>query len=147
MSGFSLDTFSVFLIHNHARTAASNEKGRLDKNTHRQFNESIITTHDSLIVSNPPYIRESEKDSMSSNVLLHEPHLALFVSNDDPLLFYKAIASKSKTLLKPHGKIFVEINEQYGREVKELFAQSNFRTVQITKDLDGKDRIVSASLD
>ena len=99
-----------------------------------------------VIVSNPPYVKESEKDSMSSNVLLHEPHLALFVSDNDPLLFYKAIAFKSKTLLNPHGKIFVEINEQYGKEVKELFERSNFHTVRIIKDLDGKDRIVSASL-
>jgi len=98
-----------------------------------------------VIVSNPPYIRNSEKTSMSSNVLNYEPHLALFVSDRDPLIFYQAIASKSKTLLKPFGKIFVEINESFGNEVKELFKSHGLEEVKIIKDLDGKDRIVTAS--
>lgn len=97
------------------------------------------------IVSNPPYIKESEKASMKPNVLEHEPHQALFVPDDDPLRFYKAIASKSKALLKPDGKIFVEINEQLGNEVKLLFERSGLYSVHIIKDLDGKDRIVTAT--
>ena len=82
---------------------------------------------------------------MSSNVLNYEPHLALFVSDRDPLIFYQAIVSKSKTLLKPFGKIFVEINESFGNEVKELFKSHGLEEVKIIKDLDGKDRIVTAS--
>lgn len=97
-----------------------------------------------LIASNPPYIRNSEKKQMKSNVLTYEPHQALFISDEDPLLFYKAIAVKSKTLLKAEGKIVVEINENFGKEVKNLFESSGFTEVKIIKDLDGKDRIVVA---
>jgi release factor glutamine methyltransferase len=97
-----------------------------------------------IIVSNPPYIRNSEKTSMSSNVLNYEPHQALFVSDQDPLIFYKAIASKSKMLLNPAGKIFVEINEHLGKEVKDLFESLGFEEVKIIKDLDSKDRILIA---
>ena len=97
-----------------------------------------------VIVSNPPYVCESEKESMNRNVLAFEPHQALFVPNDDALIFYKAIAVKGKTILKPKGKIIVEINERFGKETKELFEGAGFNSVQIIKDLDGKDRIVSA---
>jgi release factor glutamine methyltransferase len=97
-----------------------------------------------VIASNPPYIRNSEKTSMRSNVLNYEPHQALFVSDQDPLIFYKAIASKSETLLNPSGKIFVEINESFGNEVKDLFKSHGFEEVKIIKDIDGKDRIVIA---
>src|SRR5260221_14445101 len=81
----------------------------------RDFLKDFSTEPVDALVINPPYIKASEKESMRTNVLKYEPHLALFVSNDDPLLFYKAIALKSKTLLSPCGKIFVEINEQYGK--------------------------------
>ena len=97
-----------------------------------------------ILVSNPPYIKESEKQFMKSNVLDHEPHQALFVPNEDPLIFLKAIASKGKSLLKPSGKVFVEINEKFGDEVKELFELSGFNEVKILKDLDQKDRILTA---
>jgi release factor glutamine methyltransferase len=97
-----------------------------------------------IIVSNPPYVCESEKSLMNVNVLSFEPHQALFVPNDDPLLFYKTIAAKSKTALKANGKIFVEINERFGKETKALFESAGFNSVQIIMDLDGKDRIVSA---
>jgi release factor glutamine methyltransferase len=98
-----------------------------------------------IIVSNPPYVCESEKQKMLKNVLDYEPHLALFVPNNNPLLFYDAIAAKSGFLLKPHGKVFVEINEHFGVDVKMLFEKSGFVDVQIIKDLDGKDRVVSAT--
>ena len=97
-----------------------------------------------MVVSNPPYVRETEKQSMKPNVLNYEPHLALFVPDSDPLLFYKAIASKSKSLLKPNGKIFVEINEKFAGEIKDLFVSSGFKEIKIIQDLDGKDRIVIA---
>lgn len=113
---------------------------------HGSFLEEVLIPLVDIIVSNPPYIIESEKESMRPNVLMHEPHLALFVPNDDPLLFYKAIASKSKTLLNHNGKVFVEINERYGNEVKELFERSGFNSVQIKKDIDGKDRVVAAAM-
>jgi len=97
-----------------------------------------------LIVSNPPYVRHSEKALMKSNVLNFEPHQALFVPNDDPLLFYKAIASQGKSLLKSTGKVMIEINENFGADVKHLFESSGFTEVKVIKDLDNKDRFVSA---
>jgi len=98
-----------------------------------------------LIISNPPYVRNSEKELMKSNVLNFEPHEALFVPDTDPLLFYKAIVMKSKTLLNTGGKVLVEINEIFGNEVKDLFESYGFKEAKIIKDLDGKDRIVVAS--
>jgi release factor glutamine methyltransferase len=108
------------------------------------INDSSSLDPVDLIVSNPPYIRNSEKASMKSNVLNYEPHQALFVSDQDPLIFYKAIASKSKALLNPSGKVFAEIHENFGYEVKDLFQANGFSEVKIIKDLDGKDRIVAA---
>ncbi len=96
------------------------------------------------IVSNPPYVRESEKKWMNANVLNYEPHLALFVPDNDPLLFYKAIAAKGKALLKPSGKICIEINSGFGKEIKQLFEESGYIRVEIIRDMDSKDRIVTA---
>jgi len=98
-----------------------------------------------IIVSNPPYVQESEKKAMQANVLKHEPHLALFVSDDDPLLFYRTIAAKSNFLLNPGGKIFAEINEHLGTETANLFKSFGFNDVEIIQDLDNKPRIIKAS--
>jgi release factor glutamine methyltransferase len=97
-----------------------------------------------FIVSNPPYIALSEKQRMKSNVLDFEPHLALFVPDEDPLIFYQAIAKRGKSILKPTGKILVEINERFGQEVSEIFRTARYKQVAIEKDLDNKDRIVMA---
>ena len=94
-----------------------------------------------IIVSNPPYVTESEKALMHSNVLDYEPHLALFVTDQEPLLFYNNIVKRSKKLLKNDGAIFFEINEAYGLEVKSLFVDNGF-DAEIVKDINGKDRIV-----
>ena len=94
-----------------------------------------------ILVSNPPYIPEREKSDMHRNVLDFEPGLALFVSNDDPLIFYKMIAEKGKHLLKPGGKLYFEINEKYGIEVAELMQSLGYSDVQVLKDLNGKERI------
>lgn len=99
-----------------------------------------------LIVSNPPYISEEEKVEMKKNVLEHEPHLALFAPGEDPLAFYKAIALKSKTALSPGGSVWVEINEYFGDEVVDIFKEQGYNSVRIIKDLDNKDRIVTAKL-
>ena len=99
-----------------------------------------------LIVSNPPYISEEEKVKMKKNVLEHEPHLALFAPAEDPLVFYKAIALKSKTALSPGGSVWVEINEYFGDEVVDIFKEQGYNSVRIIKDLDNKDRIVTAKL-
>lgn len=97
-----------------------------------------------IIVSNPPYIAASEKSSMSSNVVDYEPHLALFVPDDDPLIFYRAIATKSGTMLKQGGKVAVEINERLGAEVVRLFSEAGFGEVKLIRDISGKDRIITA---
>jgi release factor glutamine methyltransferase len=97
-----------------------------------------------IIVSNPPYVMDSEKTLMRTNVLDHEPHLALFVPDEDALKFYKAIALHASGLLKEDGFGIVEINEALGSQTAELFAQVGFRT-EVVKDLFEKDRFVKFS--
>lgn len=98
-----------------------------------------------FIVSNPPYILQSEQKQMDKNVTQHEPHLALFVPDDDALLFYKKIALFGKRHLKNNGKIFVEINETLGNETKNLFNKNRYAAT-LHKDLQGKDRMLMAEL-
>ncbi|MBE6217524.1 MAG: peptide chain release factor N(5)-glutamine methyltransferase [Bacteroidales bacterium] len=95
-----------------------------------------------IIVSNPPYVMDKEKALMRANVLDHEPHLALFVPDDDPLLFYRAVADWAKVLLKPEGYGMVEINEALGPETADVFRSAGFSSVTIIKDLSDKDRLV-----
>ncbi|MGI8637458.1 MAG: peptide chain release factor N(5)-glutamine methyltransferase [Segetibacter sp.] len=99
-----------------------------------------------IVVSNPPYIKQSEEDLMRKNVLKYEPYKALFVPDEDALLFYKAIVKFSLTHLKPLGYVYVEINETLGEEVISLFKNHGFRDVILKKDMQGKDRMVSATL-
>lgn len=96
-----------------------------------------------IVLSNPPYVRDCEKSLMSENVLAHEPHLALFVSDDDPLLFYRAEAAAFTRLLRPGGLGIVEINEALGTSTADLFVLSGFTDVQVLKDFSEKDRFVS----
>jgi release factor glutamine methyltransferase len=98
-----------------------------------------------IIVSNPPYIPLKDKETMHDNVLLHEPHLALFVENNDPLLFYRTIAAFAKERLLPGGSIYVEIHEDLGPATQELFKSYGFSEVELKKDMQGKDRMVKAS--
>ncbi|MEN7550665.1 peptide chain release factor N(5)-glutamine methyltransferase [Rapidithrix thailandica] len=97
-----------------------------------------------VIVSNPPYIRDSEKSLMHKNVLGFEPDTALFVPDTEPLLFYERIASLAMLSLKKSGKLFFEINEAFGQEMRELLEKTGFHSVEILKDLQGKDRIAMA---
>ncbi len=97
-----------------------------------------------VIVSNPPYICQQEAESMEQNVLAHEPHLALFVPNDDPLLFYRAITLYAEKALRSNGLIAFEINPIYSKETQQLLANRSFHDVKTTKDEFGKERIVSA---
>lgn len=95
-----------------------------------------------VIVSNPPYVRESEKMQMHNNVLKNEPHSALFVPNNDPLLFYEKIASLAKGYLNSGGELYFEINEGYGNEVMTMLKKKGFEQVVLRKDIFGKDRMV-----
>ena len=98
-----------------------------------------------IIVSNPPYVMDSEKALMRTNVLDHEPHLALFVPDGDPLKFYKAIAIWALALLKDGGTGIVEINEALGKETAQMFSEEGFLNVRILKDINEKDRFVCFS--
>ena len=99
-----------------------------------------------LIVSNPPYVRELEKVEISNNVLENEPHLALFVKDDNPLIFYSKIADLAKSNLKKDGLLFFEINQYLGKETVEMLKQKGFNMVELKKDLFGNDRMVKAIL-
>ncbi|WP_339693948.1 peptide chain release factor N(5)-glutamine methyltransferase [uncultured Roseivirga sp.] len=97
-----------------------------------------------LVVSNPPYIPESDKPEMSSNVLSFEPHLALFVANNDPFIFYKRITELALQHLKIGGMLYFEIHERFGEEMVKLVEDMGFTNVFLKKDLQGKDRMLQA---
>jgi len=97
-----------------------------------------------VIVSNPPYVRESEKAHMHTNVIDHEPHLALFVPEDDPLVFYRVIAAKGMSSLKAGGKLYFEINEALGTEVIALLTSLGYTDIVLRRDLNDRDRMVRA---
>jgi release factor glutamine methyltransferase len=111
----------------------------LDENTWK------LLPHFDLIVSNPPYIPASESNLMDDNVVKFEPHLALFVPDEDPLVFYKKIMQLGKSHLNPLGKILVEIHEKMGNEIQQLFSQNGY-TAKLIKDIYEKDRMVEISL-
>lgn len=95
-----------------------------------------------ILVSNPPYVMEQEKADMKPNVLEHEPHLALFVPDTDPLKYYKALIHHAGNHLVKGGYLYVEINEKFGTEVAQLMEVSGLEEIQVYRDLQGKDRIV-----
>ena len=97
-----------------------------------------------LIISNPPYIAESEKAEMEPNVLAWEPSIALFVPDNDPLLFYRRIGELALRMLTPNGKLFFEINRAYGDATKQLLCNQGYKNIHIQKDLSGNDRFVYA---
>jgi release factor glutamine methyltransferase len=109
---------------------------------HNILEEEIVQSPLDIIVSNPPYIPYEENKEMRRNVTEFEPHLALFVPDNDPLLFYKSISTKATKSLNPGGLIIFEINERMGDAVKLLLLDLGFSNVEIIKDLSGKDRIV-----
>lgn len=120
------------------------EFGRVDV---LHFEDDITLQHkwDSkfdIIVSNPPYVRMQEKELMKSNVIDHEPNLALFVEDDDPLLFYRKISQLSKQYLKHNGILYFEINEYLKEEMEELLNETGFNHMELKKDMFGKNRMI-----
>jgi release factor glutamine methyltransferase len=107
------------------------------------FNFSDTKKYD-LIVSNPPYVLESEKKIMDKNVLDYEPHNALFVDNNDPLVYYKEIAKIATNNLNKNGLLFFEINENYSKQIIELLSNLNFVDIELKKDINGRDRIIKS---
>ena len=110
---------------------------------HPERSEGSFMQQYDIIVSNPPYVMDKEKALMRTNVLDHEPHLALFVSDDDPLVFYRAVAQWALALLKPDGYGIVEINEALGPETAQIYTDAGFRDVNIIRDLSDRNRFVS----
>lgn len=97
-----------------------------------------------LIVSNPPYVLDQEKAAMQANVLSHEPHLALFVPDNDPLLFYRQIAQAAQKLLRPGGSLYFEINQAFGPATQAMLQSLNYQEVTLHQDLFGNDRMIKA---
>ena len=119
-------------------------------NTNVEFAQVDILTHQptqerfDIIVSNPPYIKEVEKEQMYSNVLDWEPHTALFVPDNDPLLFYRTIAQGATTMLHPGGKLYFEINRAYGKEAMEMLSALGYSDIELRKDFADNDRMIRA---
>lgn len=97
-----------------------------------------------IIVSNPPYVRDLEKAEIKKNVLDYEPHLALFVTDNDPLLFYRKIAALAKKNLSQNGKLYFEINQYLGNEMVSLLGGLGFEKIELRKDIYGNDRMICA---
>ena len=102
----------------------------------------LTQTKFDIIVSNPPYVRKSEMDGMNTSVKNYEPHLALFVEGEDPLIFYSAIADFAKQHLNPGGKLYFEINQELGNEVKKRMQEKGFMNVELRKDMSGNERMI-----
>jgi len=99
-----------------------------------------------IIVSNPPYVRELEKAEINNNVLANEPHLALFVSDKNPLIFYKKIAELAKKHLSKNGLLFFEINQYLGKETVKMLSDKGFTNIKLKKDFSKNDRMIKASI-
>ena len=106
----------------------------------------VLPENFDVIVSNPPYVRNLEKAEIKQNVLDYEPHLALFVDDDDALIFYRKIALLAKANLPQNGKLYFEINQYLGKETAEMMESFGFANVVLRKDIYGNDRMTSASL-
>ena len=117
-------------------------KAKVDFELQDILNPNYTGEEFDIIVSNPPYVLNSEKLEMQSNVLDFEPHLALFVADNEPLIFYNAIIDFSKNNLKIGGKLYFEINEKYGKETVEQMNLNGFTSVVLLKDMNNKDRMV-----
>jgi len=113
--------------------------------------KNILTTTDlemqfDIIVSNPPYVRNLEKTEIKNNVLANEPHLALFVEDNDALLFYRKIAELAIKNLAPEGKLFFEINQYLGKETVNLLSDLGFQNIELRQDIYGNDRMIVCNL-
>lgn len=126
-----------------ANENAKNLKAEV-KFLHQDILNTIQLENYDVIISNPPYVRNLEKDEMKNNVLQNEPHLALFVENDNPLIFYRKITHLAKDSLLKNGLLYFEINQYLGTEMIELVS-TFFKNVELKKDLQGNNRMLKAS--
>ncbi|HRE77296.1 MAG TPA: peptide chain release factor N(5)-glutamine methyltransferase [Flavobacterium sp.] len=128
----------------------ANENAQMNEVDVQFMQKNILETSDlqnqfDVIVSNPPYVRQLEKAEINTNVLAFEPHLALFVSDEDPLIFYRKIAELAQQNLKPNGLLFFEINQYLGKETVSLLTDLGFKNIELRKDIYGNDRMVKTS--
>jgi len=144
------DVFALDISENALKVAKENAK---NNNVDIQFvHADILLLQDfnrlganlkfDIIVSNPPYVRNLEKEAMRNNVLEYEPDSALFVADDNPLVFYDKIANLAKAHLKPSGSLYFEINQYLGNEMMELLQQKQFQNIELRKDIFGVDRMM-----
>jgi release factor glutamine methyltransferase len=141
-------TISAIDVSEHALATAQNN-AVLNKIDVAFLVTDILKTEDlgnkyDVIVSNPPYVRQLEKSELKMNVLGFEPHLALFVSDEDPLVFYRKIVELATKNLNPNGRLFFEINQYLGSETLGLFEGKGFNSIELHKDIYGNDRMISA---
>ena len=131
--------------------ATAKENADLNEVAVAFIQRNILETNDleqqfDIIVSNPPYVRNLEKAEIKSNVLANEPHLALFVEDNDALIFYRKIAELATKNLSLEGKLFFEINQYLGKETVELLEKMHFKNIELRKDIYGNDRMISCNI-
>ena len=142
----------VFAIDVSEKALATAKKNAAINEVNVTFIEkNILETEDleqqfDIIVSNPPYVRNLEKEEIKKNVLEHEPHLALFVEDNDALIFYRKIAALAQKNLSPNGQLYFEINQYLGVEMKDLLEKMNFKNIELRKDIYGNDRMIKVDL-
>jgi len=142
-----LKEWNVFALDISAEALAIATLNAKENNVSVQFIAADVLEYNNdqkfeLIVSNPPYIKEDEKAAMHANVMDHEPHQALFVRNDNPLIFYNAIADFAQGNLSENGYLFFEINEYLGQQTVALLSTKGFTDIVLKKDMQGKDRMI-----
>ncbi|RXM48955.1 peptide chain release factor N(5)-glutamine methyltransferase [Flavobacterium sp. YO12] len=106
----------------------------------------ILKSNYDIIVSNPPYVRNLEKEEIKKNVLDYEPHLALFVEDNDALIFYRKIADLAKKNLLENGQLYFEINQYLGKEMTDLLEEMNFKSIELRKDIYDNDRMIKGNI-
>lgn len=140
ITAFDISSDALFIAQENAKL----NQVKINFIHHDIFKDIDIYKPFDLIVSNPPYVLESEKVLMNKNVLDYEPHLALFVTDNDALQYYKRIIEFSKVHLQKDGLLFFEINEQKSDGIKDLLEKNGFENILIKKDMQGKNRMVKA---
>ena len=139
----------VYAIDVSEKALATAKKNAALNNVNVTFiSQNILETEDlkqqfDIIVSNPPYVRNLEKEEIKKNVLDNEPHLALFVEDNDALIFYRKIAELAQKNLSENGQLFFEINQYLSKEMVELLEKMNFKNIELRKDIYGNDRMIS----
>lgn len=148
----NLPNAEVFALDVSEKALATAKKNAEFNQVQIQFiHQSILETEDlgqqfDLIVSNPPYVRNLEKQEIKKNVLDNEPHLALFVADNDALIFYRKIAQLAQKNLSPNGQLYFEINQYLGQEMLDLLQEMGFKDITLRKDIYGNDRMIQCTI-